>query len=120
MKDTPLLACPPTVTTTSPVAAPDGTVTVIEVSLQLVAVAVAATPLKVIVPVPCVAPKFSPKTVTDVPSGPVSGFNEMIAATMTTVKATLLLVWPSAVTTTLPEVAFAGTSTVIDVSLQLV
>jgi hypothetical protein len=47
VKGTPLLACPPTVTTTFPVVAPDGTVTVMLVSLQ--AVGVPAVPLNVTV-----------------------------------------------------------------------
>jgi len=50
VKAKPLLAMPPTVTTTLPVVAPDGTGTVMLVSLQLVGVAVA--PLKVTVLVP--------------------------------------------------------------------
>ncbi len=50
VKDTPLLATPPTVTMTLPVVAPTGTGTVIPVALQLEGVA--AVPLKVTVLVP--------------------------------------------------------------------
>jgi hypothetical protein len=50
VKDTPLLACPPTVTTTFPVVAPLGTGTTIEVALQPVGVAL--VPLKEIVLAP--------------------------------------------------------------------
>src|SRR5260370_17496099 len=65
---TPLLAVPPTVTKTLPVLAPVGTGTAMLVAFQLVGVAVA--PLNVTVLVPCVAPKFGPVIVTDVPTRP--------------------------------------------------
>jgi hypothetical protein len=68
VKLTPLLATPPTVTTTFPVVAPLGTVTVMPVALQLVGVP--AVPLNVTVLVPCVAPKFVPVIITGVPTGP--------------------------------------------------
>src|SRR6267378_2617410 len=71
VKLTPLLATPPTVTTTLPVVAPVGTGTTMLVALQLVGVA--AVPLNVTVLVPCVAPKFVPVIVTDVPTGPEVG-----------------------------------------------
>jgi hypothetical protein len=71
VKPTPLLATPPTVTTTVPVVAPVGTGTVMLVPLQLVGVA--ATPPNVTVLVPCVAPKFVPVIVTEVPTGPDAG-----------------------------------------------
>jgi hypothetical protein len=71
VKITPLLATPPTVTTTGPVLAPAGTGTTMLVALQLVGVA--AVPLKVTVLVPCVAPKLEPLIVTDVPIGPDVG-----------------------------------------------
>jgi hypothetical protein len=67
VKPTPLLATPPTVTTTFPVVAPLGTGTVILVSLQLVGVP--TVPLNVTVLVPC-APKFVPVIVTAVPTDP--------------------------------------------------
>ena len=50
VKVTPLLADPPTVTTTDPVVAPEGTGVTMVVALQLVGVA--AVPLKVTVLVP--------------------------------------------------------------------
>jgi hypothetical protein len=62
VKTTPLLATPATVTTTLPVVAPAGTGITMLVALQLVGVA--AVPLNVTVPVPCVAPKFVPVMVT--------------------------------------------------------
>src|SRR5260370_1453402 len=64
----PLLATPPTVTTTLPVVAPVGTGTTTLVALQLVGTA--ATPLNFTVLVPCVAPKFAPAIVTGVPTTP--------------------------------------------------
>ena len=69
MKSEPLLASPPTVTTTSPVVAPVGTVTVMLVALQALAVP-AEVPLKVTVLEPCVAPKFVPVMVIDTPTAP--------------------------------------------------
>ena len=63
-----LLANAPTVTTTFPVVAPAGTVVVMVVSLQVVGVD--AVPLKVMVLVPCVAPKLVPVIVIDVPIVP--------------------------------------------------
>ncbi len=68
VKVTPLLATPPTVTTTFPVVAPLGTGTVMLVALQLVGVP--AVPLNVTVLVPWVAPKFVPVIATEVPTGP--------------------------------------------------
>jgi hypothetical protein len=68
VKATPLLATPPTVTTTFPVVAPLGTVVAILVALQLVVVA--AVPLSVTVPED---PKFVPVIVTAVPTAPNVG-----------------------------------------------
>jgi hypothetical protein len=68
VKFTPLLATPPTVTTTFPVVAPLGTGTTILVGPQLVGVP--AVPLNVTVLVPCASPKFAPVIVTDVAAGP--------------------------------------------------
>ena len=67
----PMLAFPPTVTTTGPVVAVVGTGTEILVSLQLVGVAL--TPLKVIVLLPCVAPKVVPVIVSGSPATPDPG-----------------------------------------------
>ena len=60
-----------TVTTTLPVVAPEGTGTVMLVSLQLVGVA--ATPLNVTVLVPWVEPKSHPDIVTVLPTPPELG-----------------------------------------------
>ena len=58
-------------TETGPVEAPEGTVVVIEVSLQLVTVAVA--PLTATVLLLCAGPKPVPVIVTVEPTGPVDG-----------------------------------------------
>src|SRR5271167_1301222 len=117
VKLTPLLATPPTVTTTFPVVAPLGTGTVILVPVQLVGVA--ATPLNLTVLVPFVDPKFVPVIVTDVPAGPVVGLRLVIAgADAVTVQLTPLLATPPTVTTTFPVVAPLGTGTVILVAVQ--
>ena len=64
----PLLAMPPTVTTTGPVVAEPGTGTVILVADQ--AVGEAVTPLNFTVLAPCEVPKFAPAIATDVPARP--------------------------------------------------
>ena len=90
VKLTPLLALPPTVTTTLPVVAPAGTVTAMLVLLQVVGVA--AVPLKVTVLLPCVAPKLVPVIVTGVPTVPEVGLRVLIVgAEAVTVKLTPLL-----------------------------
>jgi hypothetical protein len=71
VKVTPLLTSPLLLTTTDPVDAPVGTVAMMLVAPQLAGLA--ATPLKVRVLLPCVAPKFVPVTVTDVPMAPEVG-----------------------------------------------
>ena len=71
VKLTPLLASPPTVTTTFPVVAALGTGTTMLVALQLVGTAV--VPLKVTVLVPWEEPKFVPVIVTDDPTIPAVG-----------------------------------------------
>jgi len=115
----PLLACPPTVTTTLPVVAPEGAGTAMEVALQLVGVAV--VPLNFTVLVPCVVPQFAPAMVTGVPIGPEPGDKLLMLGTgAVTVKFRALLGWPATVTITLPVTAPAGTGAVIDVALQLV
>src|SRR3989442_1081230 len=119
VKLTALLATPPTVTTTLPVVAPAGTGTTMLVALQLVAVA--AVPLNLTVLDPCVAPKFAPAIVTEVPTNPDVGFKlVMLGAGTVTVKLTPLLATPPTVTTTLPVVAPAGTGTTMLVASQLV
>src|SRR6266403_1933694 len=126
VKFTPLLAAPPTVTTTFPVVVPNGTGTTMLVALQLVGVP--AVPLKVTVLVPCVVPKFAPAIVTDVPTAPEFGFRlVMFGADEVTVKFTPLLMSPAEppplgalVTTTFPVAAPLGTGTIMLVALQLV
>ncbi len=71
VKLTPLLAVPPTVTTTLPVVAPLGTVAVILVALQLVAVAL--VPLNLTVLVPWVDPNPLPLIVIEAPTAPEFG-----------------------------------------------
>src|SRR5438132_1513884 len=116
VKLTPLLAIPPTVTTTLPVVAPLGTDATMLVALQLVVLAV--VPLKVTVPV---VPKLVPVMVTAVPTGPVVGFSLVMAgADEVTVKFTPLLATPPTVTTTFPVVAPLGTDATMLVALQLV
>jgi hypothetical protein len=73
VKATPLLATPPTVTTTFPVVAPLDTATVMLVALQHVGHGVADVPLKVTVLVPWLEPKFVPAIVTNVPTAPEVG-----------------------------------------------
>jgi len=115
---TPLLATPDTNTTTFPVVAPLGTDTTMLVALQLVGVAV--VPLNVTMPVPCVAPKFVPVIVTDVPTAPEVGFKLVILGVGSTVKLAPLLALPETVTTTFPVVAPVGTVVTMLVALQLV
>ncbi len=118
VNSTPLLATPPTVTTTLPVVAVEGTVAVIEVALQLVIEA--KTPLKVTLLPLEEAPKLLPEIVTGIPAGPDVGERLVIEAGLPTVKVTQLLLKPPIVTVTQPVVAFVGTGTTIEVSLQLV
>ena len=119
VKAMPLLARPPTVTTTLPVVVPFGTGTVMLVALQLVGVA--TMPLKVTLLVPWLVPKFEPMIITDAPMAPEVGLREVILGGITvTANGTPLLASPPTVTTTLPEVALAGTGTTILVLLQLV
>lgn len=87
---TALLVWPPTVTNTFPVVAPAGTGTTMLNALQLVGTA--ATPLNVTELVPCVAPKFAPVMVTEVATGPETGFSvETLGEGTVTVKAAPLL-----------------------------
>src|SRR5258706_5279638 len=117
MKLTPLLAIPPTVTTTLPVVAPLGTATAMLVAFQFAGVPL--VPLNVTVLVPCVEPKFVPVMVTAVPTTPEVGFRlVMFGAGVLTVKLALLLAIPPTVTTTLPVVAPLGTVTAMLVAFQ--
>ncbi len=114
----PLLETPLTVTTTLPVVAPVGTGTTMVVDVQLVGVA--DVPLKAMVLAPWLAPKFVPLIVTDTPTGPEVGFRLEILGVGMMVKVKPLLATPPTVTTTLPDVAPAGTGTTMLVAVQLV
>jgi hypothetical protein len=121
VKAKPLLGTPPTVTATFPLVAPDGTFTVIEVSLQLVmSLTSAGVPLKVTELPFCAAPKLVPVIVTGAVTPAELGDTLLIVAVGSTVKANPLLGVPPTVTTTFPLDAPVGTFTVIEVSLQLV
>src|SRR5438445_677768 len=96
----PLLATPPTVTTTLPVVAPAGTGTTMLVADHDVGVPV--VPLNVTVLVPCVAPKLVPVSVIDVPTAPLAGASDVTSGVGSTVNATRALATPPTVTTTLP------------------
>jgi hypothetical protein len=117
---TPLLLTPPAaITITLPVVAPDGTLVVICVALQLLIVAV--VPLKVTLPLPCVGPKFDPLIVTAAPTIPEVGTRLLMLGAAVTVNVTPLLATPpAAVTTTFPVVAPVGTVATIWLALQLV
>ena len=118
-KLTPLLGAPPTVTRMLPVVAPVGTDTAIVDVLQFVGDA--AVPLKVMVLVPCVAPKLAPVIETLVPTNPDEGFRlVMLGGGTVTVKGTPLLATPGSVSTILPVVAPLGTGTTTRVAVQLV
>jgi hypothetical protein len=71
VKLTPLLADPPTVTTTFPVVAPTGTVVVMLVALQVFTVA--TVPLKATVLLPWLDPNLLPEIVTAAPTNPEVG-----------------------------------------------
>ena len=118
MKFVPLLFKPLANTTTLPVVAPPGTVTVMLVALQLETVAV--VPLKLTVPDPCVEPKFVPVMVTAAPTAPVVIDRLVMLGAETTVKLDPLLFTPLANTTTFPVVAALGTVTFMVVEFQLV
>lgn len=92
VKVKPLLAIPPTFTTTFPVVAPVGTVTTIPLSAQLVAVA--PVPLKVTVLVPCEPPKFAPEIRTVFPTSPDTGDRFVIFGVGSTVNPARLLLRP--------------------------
>jgi hypothetical protein len=96
VKATPLLATPPTATTTLPVVVPLGSGTAIDVALQLIGVA--RVPLKVTVLVPCVVPKLPPVIVTNVPTGPVVGLRPVTIGAGVIEKLTWLLASPKTTT----------------------
>lgn len=107
-------------TTTFPVVAPFGTGTPMLVALQFVGVA--GVPLNVTVLLPCVAPKFVPVMVTEVPTGPLAGLKLLTAGLKVAAKLTRLL--PTVPTTTytrsFPIGVPVGTGTEMLVALQLV
>ncbi len=116
VKGKPLLARPPTVTTTLPVLAPVGTTTPMWEAFQKGA-APALVPWKVTVLLPWLAPKLLPAMTMAMPTGPeASDSFEMLG---NTVKGTPLLATPLTVTTTFPVVAPLGTFTAMLPSLQL-
>jgi hypothetical protein len=78
VKPTPLLATPPTITTTLPVAASAGTNATMLVGLQLV-IELAVVPLNVTWLLPCVDPKSVPVIVTLAPTGPEAGDKVLMA-----------------------------------------
>lgn len=82
MKVKPLLATPPTVTTTGPAPSgvPAGTLATTLFALQLVIV-VACLPLNLTVLEPWEAPKFEPEMVTLVPPVPEVGFKPLMPGT---------------------------------------
>jgi len=100
----------------SPVTAPLGTGTTMEVALQLVGVPF--VPAKATVLVPLVAPKPEPLMVMEVPTGPEPG--ERLAIFGVTLNEAPLLATLLTVTTMVPDVPFVGTGTTIWVPVQLV
>jgi hypothetical protein len=118
----PLLATPPTVTTTFPVVAPDGTGTTMLVADQLVGVA--DVPLNITLLVPFVEPKFDPAIVTTVPTAPLVGDRLVrlgaAVVVLVTVNVMPLLATLPTVTTTFPVVAPEGTGTPMLVADQVV
>jgi hypothetical protein len=117
VKATPLLAKPLTVTTTFPVVAPAGTLTVMLVALHAEAAPV-EVPLNVTELVPWLAPKFVPVIVIGVPTAPELWLKVVMLGA--TVNATPLLATPPTVTTTFPVLAPTGTLMVMLVALHAV
>jgi hypothetical protein len=111
VKLTPLLAPPSIVTTTSPVVAPVGTVTISVVLVPLVTVA--GVPLKATIFAASVVEKFVPVILTVDPTAPDVGDRLAIVGVGTTVKLTPLLDRLPTVTTTFPVVAPVGTIAVM-------
>ena len=116
VKGRPLLATADTVTTTLPVTAAAGTLTVMLVAAQVEAVPAKATP-KVTVLAPWLVPKPVPVMVIGIPVAPEAGFRLVMFGV--TAKLKPLLASPPTVTTTLPVRAAAGTSTVMLVAVQV-
>jgi len=116
VKFTPLLFTPLAKTTTFPLVAAAGTVTLILVALQVVTVAV--VPLNLTFPLPCVDPKPVPVIVTGVPGEPDVTDRLVILGAGTTVKLFPLLFTPLANTMTLPLAAPVGTVTAMLVAVH--
>jgi len=116
VKFTPLLARPPTVTTTLPLIAPAGTGTRIEFTLQNVGVA--RVPPNETVLEPSVDPKPPPLICTEAPAPPDVGFRLVIIGAGVTAKFTPLLAMPATITTTFPVEAPTGTNTEMLVGVQ--
>jgi hypothetical protein len=112
----PLVLTPLAFTTTFPVVAPIGTVTVMLVAVHGFAVAV--VPLNLTVPVPCDDPKFVPVITTVAPTAPLVTERLVIVGVGRTVKLFPLLAVPETVTTTFPVVAPLGTVAVMLVAVQ--
>jgi hypothetical protein len=118
-KLTPLLATPPAaLTTTLPVVAPLGTVTPMLVLPH--ELTVAAVPLNVTPPLPCVAPKLVPVIVIAAPTDPAVADKLVMLGADTTVNVTPALATPPTVTTTFPVVAPVGTVAVMLLPFQAV
>src|SRR6266404_1152629 len=116
----PLLAMPPTETTTFPLVAPAGTGATMRVSDQLVVRAAMPLNSSKLALVPTVGPKFVPVTLTTVPMGPALGLTPLMFGGGVTVKGRPLLGDPPTLTTTFPVVAPTGTGASMLVSVQLV
>src|SRR5258706_4542845 len=100
VNETPLLARPPTVTTTMPVVAPAGTGTTMLVADQLVAVA--AVPLSVTALVPSGPPQLFPAVVTPLAARPPLRERLVMVGGTVTVNDTPVLAKPPTATTPLP------------------
>jgi hypothetical protein len=88
-----------------------------DVALQLVMAA--GSPLKRTTLAPALDPKFCPVIVTASPGAPLAGDRLVMLGPGVTVKVTLLLLTPPALTNTVPVVAVPGTGTTMLESLQL-
>ena len=108
----PLLFTPLANTTTFPVVAPLGTVTAIDVALQLDHRRCCTVELHGAAP--WLAPKFVPVSVTAAPTAPVVIERLVMLGAETTVKLSPLLFTPLANTITFPVVAPLGTVTTIE------
>jgi hypothetical protein len=105
----PVISTPLALTTTAPVAAPDGTVTWMLPAPQLVTVA--DVPLNLTLPSPSLAPKFVPVIVTGAPTAPDDRERLVTVGVANTVNVGPVTFTPLALTTTAPVAALAGTVT---------